>query len=215
MPHSSLLLCSLLLHHSATVLSVASLCVLTLHTCLCVLCLQCFTDNRLIFKVWPIFLISVLALRLFQVVLVWDLQFEVILLCRDTGQSGVQGLLLWLVRNWNKLPVGLRDLSVGSETFARRLKTHLFRKDFFWLGTHFWVCITFCRVRHNDRLFIIIIIIFYLVYVLQHCQFEFISYTKDLSVISNDLSSIFIMDNSPGAYKSYPSKHLLLSYCMF
>ena len=44
-------------------------------------------------------LISVLALRLLWVVLVRDLQLEVILLCRDTGQSGVQGLLLWLVRN--------------------------------------------------------------------------------------------------------------------
>ena len=31
---------------------------------------------------------------------------------------------------WNKLPVGLRDLSVGPETFARRLKTHLFRVGF-------------------------------------------------------------------------------------
>ena len=28
---------------------------------------------------------------------------------------------------WNELPVGLRDLSVGPETFARHLKTHLFR----------------------------------------------------------------------------------------
>lgn len=40
-------------------------------------------------------------------------------------------------------------------------------------------------------------------YYRQHCQFEFISYTKDLSAISNDLSSIFIIDNSPGAYRSY------------
>ena len=31
---------------------------------------------------------------------------------------------------WNKLPVGLRDLSVGPETFARHLKTHLFRVGF-------------------------------------------------------------------------------------
>ena len=31
---------------------------------------------------------------------------------------------------WNKLPVGLRDLSVGPETFARHLKTHLFRAGF-------------------------------------------------------------------------------------
>ena len=31
---------------------------------------------------------------------------------------------------WNKLPVGLRDLSVGPETFARHLKTRLFRAGF-------------------------------------------------------------------------------------
>ena len=31
---------------------------------------------------------------------------------------------------WSKLPVGLRDLLVGPETFARRLKTHLFRVGF-------------------------------------------------------------------------------------
>ena len=31
---------------------------------------------------------------------------------------------------WNKLPVGLGDLSVGPETFAGRLKTHLFRVGF-------------------------------------------------------------------------------------
>ena len=34
-----------------------------------------------------------------RVVLHWDRQFEVILLCRETGQSGVQGLLLCLFRN--------------------------------------------------------------------------------------------------------------------
>ena len=31
---------------------------------------------------------------------------------------------------WNKLHVGLGDLSVGPETFARHLKTHLFRACF-------------------------------------------------------------------------------------
>ena len=31
---------------------------------------------------------------------------------------------------WNKSPVGLRDLSFGPETFARNLKTHLFRAGF-------------------------------------------------------------------------------------
>ncbi|XP_076266350.1 CTD nuclear envelope phosphatase 1-like protein dullard isoform X2 [Rhynchophorus ferrugineus] len=38
----------------------------------------------------------------------------------------------------------------------------------------------------------------------QHCTPDFGSYTKDLSAICNDLSSVFILDNSPGAYKSYP-----------
>ena len=83
-----------------------------------------------VWKAWPlpIFLISVLALRLLWVVLVWDPPLEVILLCWDTGQSGVQGLLLWLARN-----VGTNcwlDLSVGPEIFARHLKTHLFRAGF-------------------------------------------------------------------------------------
>ncbi|VDM73733.1 unnamed protein product [Strongylus vulgaris] len=29
-------------------------------------------------------------------------------------------------------------------------------------------------------------------------------YTKDLSAIHQDLSSIFILDNSPGAYRKFP-----------
>ncbi|UYV68708.1 CTDNEP1 [Cordylochernes scorpioides] len=37
----------------------------------------------------------------------------------------------------------------------------------------------------------------------QHCTMDFGSFTKDLSAISRDLS-IFILDNSPGAYRSYP-----------
>lgn len=38
----------------------------------------------------------------------------------------------------------------------------------------------------------------------KHCTLEIGSYTKDLSAICNDLSKIFILDNSPGAYKGYP-----------
>jgi len=41
-------------------------------------------------------------------------------------------------------------------------------------------------------------------YYRQHCNLDFGSYTKDLSAISDDLSNIFILDNSPGAYRSYP-----------
>ena len=41
-------------------------------------------------------------------------------------------------------------------------------------------------------------------YYRQHCTLDFGSYTKDLSAICNDLSSVFILDNSPGAYRAYP-----------
>ncbi|CAG0902022.1 unnamed protein product [Darwinula stevensoni] len=41
-------------------------------------------------------------------------------------------------------------------------------------------------------------------YYRQHCTFDYGSYTKDLSAICHDLSSVFILDNSPGAYRAYP-----------
>jgi CTD nuclear envelope phosphatase 1 len=41
-------------------------------------------------------------------------------------------------------------------------------------------------------------------YYRQHCTLDFGSYTKDLSAICPDLSSVFILDNSPGAYRGYP-----------
>ncbi|XP_058239311.1 CTD nuclear envelope phosphatase 1A isoform X2 [Hemibagrus wyckioides] len=37
-----------------------------------------------------------------------------------------------------------------------------------------------------------------------HCTLDLGSYIKDLSVVHNDLSSIVILDNSPGAYRSHP-----------
>lgn len=40
----------------------------------------------------------------------------------------------------------------------------------------------------------------------QHCTLDCGSYTKDLSAICNDLSSVFILDNSPGAYRAYPGE---------
>ncbi|KAG8147848.1 putative CTD nuclear envelope phosphatase 1-like protein [Naja naja] len=45
-------------------------------------------------------------------------------------------------------------------------------------------------------------------YYRQHCTLELGSYIKDLSVVHNDLSSIVILDNSPGAYRSHPGKSL-------
>lgn len=43
-------------------------------------------------------------------------------------------------------------------------------------------------------------------YFRQHCTLDLGSYTKDLSTIVDDLSSVFILDNSPGAYRAYPGK---------
>ena len=43
-------------------------------------------------------------------------------------------------------------------------------------------------------------------YYRQHCTLDFGSYTKDLSAICSDLASVFILDNSPGAYRSYPGQ---------
>lgn len=40
-------------------------------------------------------------------------------------------------------------------------------------------------------------------YYRQHCTLDTGSYTKDLSAICNDLSRVFILDNSPGAYKGF------------
>lgn len=39
---------------------------------------------------------------------------------------------------------------------------------------------------------------------MQHCTLDLGSYIKDLSVVHNDMSSIVILDNSPGAYRSHP-----------
>jgi len=48
-------------------------------------------------------------------------------------------------------------------------------------------------------------------YYRQHCTLDYGSYTKDLSSISQDLASIFILDNSPGAYRSYPDNAIPIS----
>lgn len=46
-------------------------------------------------------------------------------------------------------------------------------------------------------------IIFKKRYYRQDCRLEFQSYTKDLHQVNKDLGSVFILDNSPGAYRHY------------
>ncbi|KAL3994752.1 CTD nuclear envelope phosphatase 1 [Acanthocheilonema viteae] len=41
-------------------------------------------------------------------------------------------------------------------------------------------------------------------YFRQHCTMDYGGYTKDLSAVHADLSSIFILDNSPSAYRKFP-----------
>ncbi|CAD5115722.1 DgyrCDS4665 [Dimorphilus gyrociliatus] len=41
-------------------------------------------------------------------------------------------------------------------------------------------------------------------YYRQHCHMDNGSYSKDLKAVSDDLSGVFIVDNSPAAYRSYP-----------
>ncbi|PAV63000.1 hypothetical protein WR25_03891 [Diploscapter pachys] len=47
-------------------------------------------------------------------------------------------------------------------------------------------------------------------YFRQHCTMDYGGYTKDLSAIHPDLSSIFILDNSPGAYRKFPREFKFL-----
>lgn len=53
-------------------------------------------------------------------------------------------------------------------------------------------------------------------YYRQHCTPDLGSYTKDLSAICGDLTSIFILDNSPGAYRAYPGKLIfyVIMHCL-
>ncbi|KAM6894139.1 CTD nuclear envelope phosphatase 1A isoform 1-T1 [Lycodopsis pacificus] len=48
-------------------------------------------------------------------------------------------------------------------------------------------------------------------YYRQHCTLDLGSYIKDLSVVHDDLSSIVILDNSPGAYRSHPGSPLMFA----
>uniref|UniRef100_A0A803SWP4 protein-serine/threonine phosphatase n=1 Tax=Anolis carolinensis TaxID=28377 RepID=A0A803SWP4_ANOCA len=50
-------------------------------------------------------------------------------------------------------------------------------------------------------------------YYRQHCTLELGSYIKDLSVVHTDLSSIVILDNSPGAYRSHPGSQRTSGRC--
>ena len=62
---------------------------------------------------------------------------------------GLRSFAMARPSSWNILPVDLRSSSSGLNTFAKHLKTHVFRDAYPRQGTHFWVCITFCKVRNS------------------------------------------------------------------
>ena len=71
---------------------------------------------------------------------------------------------------WSKMLeqiAGWTQRFVGwSWDFRETLENSLVQSWFLWLGTHFWVCIKFCRVRYNVRLIIIIIIIIIIIMII-------------------------------------------------
>ena len=64
----------------------------------------------------------------------------------------------------------------------------------------------FCTSYRVSYMYLYLKLIILCRYYRQHCTLDFGSYTKDLSAICADLSSVFILDNSPGAYRAYPGK---------
>ena len=98
--------------------------------------------------VLPLLILLTIALVLLWCLVdrLWDLLLMVTLLFLVNW--GLRSFAVAGPSSWNALPVGLRSSSFGLDTFARHLKTHLFGLAYSRQGTHFWVCITFCRVRH-------------------------------------------------------------------
>ena len=50
--------------------------------------------------------------------------------CLVIGLTGVQSFAVTGPSSWNVLPVDLRSSSSGLDTFAKHLKTHLFREAY-------------------------------------------------------------------------------------
>jgi CTD nuclear envelope phosphatase 1 len=51
-------------------------------------------------------------------------------------------------------------------------------------------------------------------YFRQHCTIDYSGYTKDLSAIDPNLTSIFILDNSPAAYRHFPRKLFFIHFLL-
>ena len=98
----------------------------------------------------PLLILLTIALVLWcPVDRLWDLLLMVTLLFLDIGLTGVWDLLRWLAP-----AVGMLCLLFDFFLFWFRYfcKALIFGLVYSRQGTHFWVCITFCRVRHGCTL---------------------------------------------------------------
>ena len=63
---------------------------------------------------------------------------------------GMKSFVVFSPSCWNVLPVDLRFSFFSLDTFANYFFLDQFDLAYSRQATHFWVCITFCRVRHGD-----------------------------------------------------------------
>ena len=114
------------------------------------LCYEMHLENQSINQI--ILLIVAIVLLCCLVDWLWDLLLMVTLLFLVIGLTGVWDLLRWRVPAVGMLCLWFEVFLFWFRYFckiARHSKTHLFGLAYSRQGTHFWVCNTFCRVRHG------------------------------------------------------------------
>ena len=123
-----------------------------------------------------ILLTNALVLLWCLVDLLWDLLLMVTFFVHSHRTDwGLRSFAVAGPSSWNILPVCSRSSSFKLETFAKHLKTHLFGLAYSRQSTHFWVCITFCKVRqcHQTRL---LLLLWSLLLYLSDCYNKFSEY---------------------------------------
>lgn len=131
--------------------------------------------------------------------------------CSDLTVISALFVRFWLcvlkVSQWYELVVFTASMEIYGSAVADKLdnnrnilKRRYYRQVAFGLTLRLRVDAAFCRL-HIQNHFCTVLVCFF-----QHCTLDLGSYIKDLSVVHDDLSSIVILDNSPGAYRSHPGK---------
>lgn len=116
------------------------------------------------------------------------------------------------VSQWYELVVFTASMEIYGSAVADKLdnnrnilKRRYYRQVRFTL--YLWVKVETDWAFEDFSFFLFVTFVICFLY--QHCTLDLGSYIKDLSVVHDDLSSIVILDNSPGAYRSHPGKTTL------